>query len=166
MLTRYKWLGLPLMAILSACAPQPVEQAAAPAVDTAAAQAAVADLWQRWATADTAGDAAALADMVADSAQMDMRGFPRLVGRAGYAAAVGPMMKEIDYTSMAITPERTTVVSNELVYQFGSFTEGSTVKKKKMMEYGRYATAVRKFPDGKWRTAYLIGFADSTVTVK
>lgn len=159
-------LFLPLMAVLAGCAPPAERVAAAPAVDTAATKAAVADLWRRWEAADVAGDVAALADMVADSVQLDMRGFPRLVTRAAWAAAAEAATKEVDATSMMIMPEQTTVVSNELVYEFGSFMEGSTVKGKKLMDYGRYATAVRKFPDGKWRTAYLIGFSDSTVTVK
>ncbi|NOT08387.1 MAG: SnoaL-like domain-containing protein [Gemmatimonadales bacterium] len=168
MLARRLGIGTILTFALAggACAPQVAEQAAAPAVDSAGVKAALSDLWSRYAMADTAGDVAALLDTVSDSVQLDIRGFPRVMGREAWRGGLEGVLKEVDYTSMDIAPERTTVSSNELVYEYGAFREGYTTKGKKFLDHGRYASAVRKDADGKWRIAYLMAFVDSTATVK
>ncbi len=151
----------------AACSPSASRQAAAPpAVDSAAVKAAVADLWQHWSTADTAADIPALVEMVGDSARIDVMGLPPMVGRAAWKAAAEAGFKTMKYTSMHILAEGTYPISNELAYENGSYTEGSLQGKQKMMAYGRYASALRKDPDGKWRIAYVMVFADSTVAVK
>jgi uncharacterized protein (TIGR02246 family) len=164
---RRTWSSLALPLSVAACA-KPAEQTAAapPAVDSAAVRTAVADLWQRWITADTAGNVAALAEMVADSGRIDLRGMPPIIGRAEWKAAAEAGYKEAKYTSMTITPDMTVAVTNELAYQNGDFTEGATSKGKSTMDYGRYAAALRKDADGHWRIAYIMVFADSTVPKK
>jgi ketosteroid isomerase-like protein len=158
---------LALALIWAACSPPATQQAAAPpAVDSAAVKAAVADLWQRWSAADTAADLAALVEMVGDSARIDVMGLPPMVGRAAWKAAAEAGFKTMKYTSMNIRPEMTVPISNELAYENGSYTEGSVQGKQKQMAYGRYAGALRKYPDGKWRIAYIMVFADSTPAVK
>ena len=168
MRSRTRIAGFALMAgLAAACTPAPAPQAAAPpAVDSAAVRTAVADLWQRWITADTAGNLAALENMVADSARLDLQGVPPILGRAGWKAVAEAEFKTAKYTSMTITPYRTTAISNELAYESGSFTEGSLMGKKAMMNRGRYATAVRKDADGQWRIAYIMVISDSLVPVK
>ena len=159
--------SLALTLLAAACA-KPAEQTAAapPAVDSAAVKAGVADLWARYIVADTAGNLDALANMVQDSARLDIRGMPPMLGRAAYRTMAEQGFKEAKYTSMTITPEMTMAVSNELAYETGNYMEGYTAGKKNLMDFGRYATAVAKDADGQWRIAYIMAFADSTVTVK
>jgi uncharacterized protein (TIGR02246 family) len=167
MLARRAFPGLAFIIGLAACGPKPTQQAAAPAtVDSAAVKSAVADLWTRWAAADTAGNVEALAGMVSDSARLDIRGMPPLLGRAAYKAYAETALKAMDVTAVSIMPEMTTAISNELAYETGNFTEGYTMGGKKMTDYGRYASAVRKDADGQWRVGYIMVFADSTVTAK
>lgn len=165
---RSRATGFALVAALAAaCTPAPAPQAAAaPAVDSTAVRAAVADLWQRWITADTSGNLAALAGMVADSARLDLQGVPPILGRAAWEAVAKEEFKTAKYTSMTITPYNTTAISNELAYESGSFTEGSLMGKKAMMNHGRYAGAIRKDPDGQWRIGYIMVISDSLVPVK
>jgi uncharacterized protein (TIGR02246 family) len=167
MSVRYTLSTLALALALAACT-KPAEQtaAAAPAVDSVAVKAAVADLWQRWITADTAGNVEALAAMIADSARLDLRGMPPFLGRAAWKASAEAAMKGMDVTAMTITPEMTMAISNELAYETGNFVEAYTAGGKRMAEHGRYATAVQKGADGQWRVGYIMAFADSTVTVK
>jgi len=159
--------SLALTLTLFACA-KPADQAAmAPAaVDSAAVRAAVADLWARWVAADTAGNVDALAAMVGDSARIDVRGMPPFLGREAWRATATQAMRMMDVTSMSITPDMTIPISNELAYQNGNYVESYLEGKKSSTDYGRYATAVRKDPDGQWRVAYIMVFADSTVTAK
>jgi uncharacterized protein (TIGR02246 family) len=166
MLARLTYSSFALAGLLAACATPAPQAAAPPAVDSAAVKAGVADLWQRWIAADTANNLDALADIVADSGRMDLKGVPPMIGRAGWRAAAEGMMKMVHYTSAAAMPEMTIAVTNELAYETGNFTEGSIQGKNKMMDYGRYAAALTKSADGKWRILYLIAFPDSTVKVK
>jgi ketosteroid isomerase-like protein len=166
MSARPSFASFALALAIAACA-KPAEQAAAPpAVDSAAVQAAVADLWQRWIVADTAGNVAALVEMVGDSARLDLQGMPAMVGRAAWKQMVEAGYKTTKYTSMTITPDMTVPVSNELAYQNGNFTEGATTGGKQTMNYGRYASALRKDADGQWRIAYIMVLSDSIVPVK
>ncbi|HTL04611.1 MAG TPA: DUF4440 domain-containing protein [Gemmatimonadales bacterium] len=167
MFVRRALASLALALTMAACAKPAEQTAAAPAaVDTAAAKSGAADLWQRWIAADTAGNAQALAAMVDDSARIDARGMPPILGRAAWLAAAEAAFKSAKYTSMTVSPVMTMPISNELVYEFGDYTEGSTMGGKNLMDYGRYATAIVKGADGQWRFGYVMAFADSTVTVK
>lgn len=167
MFARRAFASLALALPVAACAKPADQVAAAPAaVDSAAVRAGVADLWQRWVTADTAGNIDALVAMVSDSVRIDMRGMPPMLGRAAWKAMAEAGYKTTKYTSMSITPGMTFPVSNELAYEYGNYTEGSSTGGKSMMDYGRYATALRKDTDGQWRIAYIMVFADSTVPVK
>jgi ketosteroid isomerase-like protein len=105
--------------------------------------------------------------MVTDSVRMDMRGLPAVMGRAAWQAAATDMYKTYKYDLMSISPEMTVAVTNELAYQRGGFSQGATdMKGKKTRDYSRYAAAIRKDADGKWRLAYWMGFSDSTVAIK
>ena len=155
------------IAALAACAPKAEEQAAASvAVDSAAVTTAATDYWQRWSAAATAGDLAAMGALLTDSVRIDSKGAPPMIGKAGWAATFEPMMKTSKIDSEVITPEITTVISNELAYQTGDFVETTATAGKSQTEYGRYAAAIRKDADGQWRLTYIMAFADSTVPVK
>lgn len=167
MFARRAWSGLAFTLGLGACGPQAQQQAAAPpAVDSAAVRSAASAFWQKWAAADTAGDATAIAAMVGDSARLDVRGLPPMIGRAAFAAAIGPMLKSMKVVSEAITAEATTAISNELAYETGNYTEETLTGGKAATDYGRYAGALRRYADGEWRLAYLMAFSDSTVPKK
>jgi len=160
------WLS-PLWA--AACT-QPAPQAAAPTVDSTAVRNAVSNFLASWVTADTSGNVAALTALLADSVRIDVRGAPVLMGRAAAQAFMEPMYKANRYTSVEFMPDMTIPVSNDLAYQNGSYREGVTSTNPKMakpmMDYGRYAMAVRKDADGQWRMTYIMVFSDSTVAVK
>jgi uncharacterized protein (TIGR02246 family) len=166
MSARHTCSTLALALAIAACAKPAEQTAAAPVVDSATVKAAVADLWQRWVAADTAGNLEALAAMIADSARLDLRGMPPFLGRAAWKASAETAMKTMDVTAMTITPEMTEAISNELAYETGNYVEAYTMGKQRMVNYGRYATAVQKEADGQWRVGYIMAFADSTVTVK
>jgi len=167
MLVRRAFPGFAFLVGLAACAPKAEQQAAAaPAIDSAAVRSATAAFWQRWAAADTAGDVAALRAMVGDSARLDVRGLPPMLGRAAFAAALEPMLKAMKVVSEVITPEMTTAISNELAYETGNYTEQTVTDGKAAMNYGRYAGALARYPDGQWRIAYIMVFSDSIVPVK
>jgi ketosteroid isomerase-like protein len=156
-----------LLAVLTACGPRPAsEPAAATAVDTAGVQAAVAGFWPRWVAAAIAGDTAAMGVLLADSVRIDAKGFPPILGRAGWVTTFATMLKTSKVESETITTEQTAVVSDELAYQTGDFVETVTAEGKTQTEYGRFAAALRKFPDGQWRLSYIMAFPDSTVPVK
>jgi len=160
-------LLLALAAGIGACAKKAEETAAAPpAVDSAAVRAAIGDVWQRWIAADTAGNIAALAGMIADSARLDVRGMPPFIGRASVQSFFETLFKTTKVNSESFTPDMTIPISNELAYQNGDYVETMTTKGKASTEYGRYAIAFRKDADGQWRFAYVMAFADSTVPKK
>jgi ketosteroid isomerase-like protein len=163
-----RWYSLlALAAVVGACAKKAEETAAAPpAVDSAAVRTAIADAWQRWIAADTAGNVAALAAMWGDSARADIRGMPPIMGRAAAQAAFETMLKEGKINAESVTPDMTIPIANDLVYQNGNYTETVTTKGKTATEYGRYALALHKDTDGQWRWAYVMAFADSTVPKK
>ena len=166
MFVRRMLSSLALIATAGACAKPADQTAAAPAVDSAAVKAATADVWARWAAADTAGNADAIAALVTDSVRLDFRGFPPMLGREAVRTAVATVFKTNKVTAVSIVPEMTEAISNELAYETGNFTESFSMGGKSMTEYGRYAAALMKGTDGQWRVAYMIGFADSTVTAK
>lgn len=167
MFARRAFSSLALALLIAACA-KPAEQTAAapPAVDSAAVRSGVADLWQRWITADTAGNVDALAGMVTEDTRLDLKGMPPMIGRAAWKAMAGEGYKTTKYTSMSITPEMTMPVTNELAYETGNYSEGSLAAGKKTLDFGRYAAALHKDPDGQWRVRYIMVFSDSTVAKK
>jgi ketosteroid isomerase-like protein len=159
-------MGVLLIASFAACGPRPSPEPAAAVVDTAAVETAVAGFWPRWIAAATAGDTAAMGGLLADSVRIDAKGFPPILGRASWVAIFATTLTTSKVESETITPEQTTVVSNELAYQTGDFVETVTADGKTQTEYGRFAAALRKFPDGQWRLNYIMAFPDSTVPVK
>ncbi|HEX7023229.1 MAG TPA: DUF4440 domain-containing protein [Gemmatimonadales bacterium] len=159
--------GLAVAALAAGCQPPaPPEAAAPPAVDSAAVRSAVAAFWQQWGAAAAAGDTAAMGRMMTDSVRVDSKGAPPMLGREATVAMLGTMLKNMKVDSEVITPDLTHPISNELAYDRGHFTERTTSEGKSRTEYGRYAAAIRKDPDGQWRLAYIMAFADSTVPVR
>jgi ketosteroid isomerase-like protein len=161
-------LSSALVASIAACAPQEAPVAAAPVVDTAAVVAGVADLWAKWAVADTAEDLAAFGALMTEDARFDVKGIPPMVGPAGIQAAAGPLYAQVDYLEASASPAMTVAISNEMAHQAGTYAERYTTKGKKgeMTDYGRYAAAFVKGADGQWRWAYMMAMVDSTVTKK
>lgn len=159
-----------LAATLAACAPKeaPAPAAAAPAVDTAAVVAGVADLWTKWAVADTAENLAAMMTLMTEDGRIDVKGMAPMMGRAAAQAAMTELYGQVNYLEASATPGFTVAISNELAHQMGTYLERYTMKGKKgeMTDFGRYAAALVKSPDGQWRWAYFMVMVDSTVTTK
>ena len=164
MRSRARWYGVSLCFIVAACPPATVQQAAAPAVDSAAVRAGVSELWQRWTAADIAGDSVALFDVITDSARVDYRGFPPILGRDAWKAFVAAALKQVDITAAEIHPELTVPISNDLAYQVGGYNETVIMGKITSPVQGRYAAALTRGADNRWRAAYLMVFADTTIT--
>jgi len=151
---------------LTGCTKPADQQAAAPAIDSAAVTAAATDFWQRRGQNVLANDTTAWLGMVDDSIRVDSRGLPPLIGKAALAAAFMPVMRTTKYTGFNVTPDMTIPVSNEAVYQNGNYMEASTSGGKSQTEYGRYAVAIVKGADGQWRMGYIMAFSDSVVPAK
>jgi uncharacterized protein (TIGR02246 family) len=162
--------SLTVAAALAACAPKeaPAPAASAPAVDTAAVVAGIADTWATWAAADTAENLAAIAELMTEDARMDAKGMAPLIGRAAAQAAMTELYSQVNYLEASSRPDFTVAISNELAHQMGTYVERYTMKGQKgeMTDYGRYASATVKGADGQWRWAYMMTMVDSTVTKK
>lgn len=164
---RSAFSGVLIAAALTACTPGESQEAAVPmAVDSAAVISGVGGYWASWIAAATAGDMAAMSGLISDSVRLDIKGFPPMIGKAGFVATFEPLMKTMKMDSEVITPEQTTAISNELAYQTGDYMETMTAAGKTQTEYGRYAAAIGKGADGQWRLSYIMAFADSIVPVK
>jgi len=160
-------VGVTLSAVaLAACTKPADQQAAAPAVDSAAVTAAAISFWQRYGQAVLANDTTAIMGFVDDSVRIDARGMPPLIGKAAVQAQFSPIWKVTKYTAFTVTPDMTIPVSNEMVYQNGSYVEAMTANGKATTDYGRYASALVKGADGQWRVGYIMAFTDSTVAKK
>jgi ketosteroid isomerase-like protein len=161
------WYGFGLIVVsAAACAPKEPPPPAPPVVDSTRVRADVADYWQRWIAADTAGSIPGMADLVSDSVRIDNKGGPPILGKAAWQSFAEAMLRGVDVLSETITPDVTIAVSNELAYQNGDYAETSMSGKKKTTDYGRYAAALEKSSDGRWRMRYIMAFSDSTVAAK
>ncbi len=161
-MTRTRFLPWFLPLVLACAAPADQDTSAA-AVDTAAVMTAVTDFWPRYIAADTSNDPVAIAGMFTEDGRVDARGIPVLDGRAAIQSFLETALKSMRYTSLAVMPDMTVPVSNELVYQNGSYVENMVVEGRPATEHGRYAMALRKDGDGQWRVMHLFAFADSTI---
>jgi ketosteroid isomerase-like protein len=159
------WVAVVTSAVACAQPPAP-PVAAAPAVDTAAVVQAMATLTQRVDSAEVAGSASGYAAAYSESGRIDYPGFAPLIVRGAIEKAAAEFFAERDYTSVTQTPDLSIVVSNSLGYQSGRYVGAYAIKGKKMVEYGRYASAAAKEADGQWRLGYLMAFTDSTVADK
>jgi uncharacterized protein (TIGR02246 family) len=166
---RFRSLPAVALAVAAACGPGASSPpASAAAIDTAAVMAGVADLWDRWATADTAEDLEALLGMMSESVWIDAPGFPPITSREAARAALSPLYAQMDYLEASASPEITVAMSNDRVNQAGTIVERYTVKGQKgeMTDYGRYAASFVRGADGRWRWGYMMAMVDSTVTTK
>lgn len=137
-----------------------------PPIDEAAAKAGVDALWAGIITADTAANADAFMTYFADDARIDVQGFPAMVGKAAIEQALRPIFAVRKPTAFLVTPHTTTVISNELAYQGGTFSETYVEKKKTSTEYGRFIAAMTKGADGQWKFGYYMAIIDSTVAAR
>ncbi|HEX9165671.1 MAG TPA: hypothetical protein VF862_07150 [Gemmatimonadales bacterium] len=159
-----------LVIAAGACGPagKSPPRAAAATVDTAAVMAGIADLWDRWATADTSENFEAILGMMSESVWVDARGFPPMTSREAVRAVFAPLYAQVDYLEASATPQITVAMSNNLVNQAGTIVERYTVKGRagEMTDYGRYAASFVRGADGRWRWGYMMAMVDSTVTKK
>jgi ketosteroid isomerase-like protein len=164
MRSRARWYGVSLLFMVTACPPATVQEAAAPVVDSVAVLAGVSELWQRWTAADIASDTTTLFDVTTDSVRVDYRGFAPILGRDAWRAFVVTALKQVDITAAEIHPELTVPISNDLSYQVGGYNETVIMGKVTTPIQGRFAAALRRGADSRWRAAYLMVFADTTIT--
>jgi len=162
------WSGFALLVVsAAACAPKEAPPPAAPAVDTARVTTEVAGYWRQWAAAaDTTGSIPAMLELLSDSIRIDSKGAPPMLGKAAWQTMVETMQKTTKVLSETITPDVTVAVSNDLAYQNGNYAEDVLTGKKKSTDFGRYAAALERGPDGKWRLRYIMAFSDSIVAAK
>ena len=161
------WFGFAfVVGLAAACAPKEAPPPAPPAVDTARVASEVSGFWTQWSAADTAGNVGAMGELIADSIRIDSKGAPPMLGKAAWQTMAQTMLKNSKVVSEVILPDETVVVSNDLVYQNGSYVEGLLTGTKKTTDYGRYAAALERSADGKWRLRYIMAFSDSTVAAK
>jgi ketosteroid isomerase-like protein len=152
-----------VLLLASACTPAAdAPTRAAAAVDTAAALRGLEDLRNRYIALNTAGDAAGLAALHADSAGVDILGVPRLRGRSAIQAAFAADFAARKFTLTEISPLSRTVRTDADATEIGTYHNMFTVNGVGTHEWGRYVGAFMKRADGQWEIAYLMGFADST----
>lgn len=155
-------VALAAMVVAAACAPKTETPAAAPAVDTAAALQGLDALRNQYIALQTAGDAAGLAALHADSAGVDLYGLPRLRGMPAILAAITADLAARKYTLVQITPVVRTVRTNSEATEIGTYHDMHDVKGTVDHEWGRYICAFGKGADGQWKIQYLMAFPDST----
>ena len=157
------------LATLAGCnkpAPPPPPPPGPPPIDEAAAKSGVEALWTSFVVADTADNYDLYAPLFTDDIRVDAQGSPPIVGKAAWETAAKAMIGTRNVTNFAPNPHTTWVISNDLVYQGGTFTESYVEKKKAKNEYGRFISASAKGTDGKWRFAYLMAIIDSSVAAR
>ena len=157
--------AIPIAALfLSAGCTPPAEAPATTAatVDTAAALQGLDELRRRYITLNTAGDAAGLAALYADSAGLDILGLPRLRGRSAIQAAFAADLAARKFTMTEITPLSRIVRTDTEATEIGTYHNMFTANGTGTHEWGRYVGAFMKRADGQWEVAYLMAFADST----
>ena len=157
--------AIPIAALLlaAACTP-PAEAPAADdaAVDTTAALRGLDELRNRYIALNTAGDAAGLAALYADSAGLDILGLPRLRSRSAIQAAFAADFASRKFTLTEIMPLSRNVRTENDATEIGTFHNMFTVNGAATHEWGRYIGAFMKRADGQWEIAYIMAFADST----
>lgn len=151
--------------LAAACAPPADPPAGAVAtVDTAAALRGLDELRTRYIALNTAGDAAGLAALHADSAGLDILGLPRLRSRSAIQAAFAADFAARKFTLTEIVPLSRTVRTDAEATEIGTYHNMFTVNGTGTHEWGRYVGAFAKRADGQWEIAYIMAFADSTRT--
>lgn len=148
--------------LLAACAPKPEAPAAAAVVDTTAVLQGLDALRSQYIALQTAGDAAGLAAIHADSAGLDLFGVPRLRGRPAILAALTADFAARKYTMAEIMPLTRTVRTNTEAIELGTYHDMHDMKGTVDHEWGRYIGAFAKGADGQWKISYLMAFPDST----
>jgi ketosteroid isomerase-like protein len=154
--------------LLAACAPKP-ETPAAPvvaAIDSAAVAAGVAGVRTKYAAAELAGDAAAVAALHTEAATVDIFGAPSMHGNAAILAGLQADYASRKYTVAEITPVQLTIRSNDAAAELGTYHAMHDAKGKKDHEWGRYVVSLVKGTDGAWKLAYVMAFPDSIKPAK
>lgn len=153
-----------LAVLVAAAASMPNAQApvAATAVDTAAVFQGLDALRAQYIALQTAGDAAGLAALHAETAGLDLFGLPRLRGRPAIQAAITADFAARKYTLVQIMPLSRSARTNTDATELGTYHDMHDVKGTVDHEWGRYLGAFSKGADGQWRIQYLMAFPDST----
>ena len=154
-------LPLAVLALGAACQPKPAAAPAAAAVDTAAAQAAIAATRSKYSAQQIAGDATGVAALFDENAALDVYGVPRTVGRANIETALKGMYGMRKFSVSDINPITTTVRTNDDGSEIGTYHDMYDEKGAKTHEWGRYVVGLAKGTDGVWRLTYLMAFPDS-----
>ena len=153
---------IPVLLLAAACTSAADAPSPAAAVDPAAALRGLDDLRTRYIALNTAGDAAGLAALHADSAGVDILGVPRLRSRSAIQAAFAADFAARKFTLTEITPLSRTVRTDAEATEIGTYHNMFTVNGVGTHEWGRYVGAFMKRADGQWEIGYLMAFADST----
>ena len=161
------WLGLAALVLLVAArAPKTLVHPSVAAVDSAKVKAAVTDFWAQWVAADTAANVPGLAALISDSIRIDSKSLPAMIGKPAWQDFIARMLQTSKVLSEVIMPDVTIAVSDDLAYQNGNYVESTLTGKKTATDYGRYAGALERGADGKWRLRYIMSFSDSSVAAK
>src|SRR5262245_43767993 len=152
--------------LLAACKSPPPPPPAPPPINEAAVKSALVAFWDRFATAQIAGKVDDYLGMFLPDVTLDVQGASPIAGRVALDSVVRPAFASGKVMAFSITPMKTTVVSNDLVLQGGSYVEAVVVQGRKSIEYARYATSVVRGSDGQWRIAYWMSVHDSVVRAK
>ncbi len=153
------------MALAVGCTPA---AEAPPPMDTAAHEAAASALWSSYGDAVLATNLEGVMALYSDLATVDVKGFPPM-DKPALTKLLGELFTTTRTTEFSVTPEYTHVVGEGLVHHAGRYREATVptgnpaATGKPMTEYGRFAGALVREPDGQWRIMYLMAFTDSTV---
>jgi ketosteroid isomerase-like protein len=146
---------------LSGCANEP--SARTSAVDPQAS-ARIDTLNVKLSTVYRARDWRGYAQLFTDSAVFEWPQIPNVSGRSGLEALARDGWKPLDDLALRIVPASRRIGPDHAM-EFGAFEESwrdSTGARK--VEFGRYAEALARQPDGSWLIDHFLGFEDSTVT--
>jgi ketosteroid isomerase-like protein len=158
--------ALSTLMLVASCASKEAPVAAGPAVDTAAVVAGVTDAWNRMAAAEVAGDVEALVATTTPTFRFDAMGAPPLIGQEAARTVWAGLFAETDYTDVVITPDLAVALTSDLAHSAGVFRSRYIAKGVARSDFGRFAAALAKGPDGQWRATYIMSMTDSTVTSK
>ena len=167
MTRRFGWYGSSLLFIAAACAPRPVDQAAAGAVvDTAAIKVALDSVRGQYMRFYAARDAAGIAALYSEAGGIDFYGAPPMRGKAGIEAGLNAGFAVQKPVLLEIVAMRTTPIGDARVGELGTYHTMDSLNGKAVHAWGRFVTSGAKDSTGAWRLNYLMAFPDSTKTDK
>lgn len=145
-----------LLALASGCGPGTQTSA----VSVFEAKAAVDSLWEDYAAAARAKDAAAFGKLFVEDAAVDFTGAPTARGREAIAAFLAKLYEGASMTGVRVQADETRA-EGSLAVQSGSFEERYIQKGAEHTDYGRYVLVAERGSDRAWRIRRLVALADS-----